>query len=101
MKKVVSKFGGTSMGDAKCMLRSAEVSFAQNSFLVVVSATSGTTNQLIELSQLAQNSKWEQCESLLQKIEDRHLQIAKDLGAEAHLTESLRPLFDDPCVGAT
>jgi aspartate kinase len=95
MKKVVSKFGGTSMGDAKCMLRSAEVSHTQSAFVVVVSATSGTTNQLIELSQKAQSSKWDQCEPLIQKIEARHLQIAKDLGAEQQLKVLLQPLFDE------
>lgn len=93
MKLVVSKFGGTSMGDAQCMLRSAEVCFHQNSFLVVVSATSGTTNQLIELGQKAQSAQWQDCENLLAKIRERHLQIAKDLQNAA--TDQLQILFDE------
>lgn len=83
------------MGDAKCMLRSAEVSHTHNAFVVVVSATSGTTNQLIELSQKAQSSNWLESETLIQKIEERHLQIAKDLGAEEALTQALHPLFEE------
>lgn len=78
---IVSKFGGTSMGDAACMRRSAEVSLKRGSNIVVVSATSGTTNLLIELATLAQKkSAWDQTEALLKKIADNHLQIAKDLG---------------------
>ncbi|MCK6598349.1 MAG: hypothetical protein L6Q37_08300 [Bdellovibrionaceae bacterium] len=58
MKKViVSKFGGTSMGDAQCMLRSAAVSLQQNSTLVVVSATSGTTNRIGPISSFSTKRK--------------------------------------------
>jgi aspartate kinase len=81
MSLIVSKFGGTSMGDASCMLRSAEVSFKQKSYLVVVSATSGTTNLLIELGHKAQGLDWSEAEGLLENIKDRHLKIAKDLQA--------------------
>ena len=51
---VVSKFGGTSMADAQCMIRSANVSVLQKSNLIVVSATTGTTTLLIELAQTAE-----------------------------------------------
>ena len=57
-KLIVSKFGGTSMGDAGCMLRSSEVAFRQGASLVVVSATSGTTNDLIALGKAAEGQTW-------------------------------------------
>ena len=76
---VVSKFGGTSMGDAACMLRSAEVSLKQGSKLVVVSATSGTTNDLIELATTAEKSSWEKASVIINKIKTRHEKIAADL----------------------
>lgn len=76
---VVSKFGGTSMGDASCMIRSAEVSLKQNSKLIVVSATSGTTNDLIELARTAEKSSWEKAQVILAKIKNKHGKIAHDL----------------------
>jgi aspartate kinase len=88
---VVSKFGGTSMGDAACMLRSAEVSVKQGSKLLVVSATSGTTNDLIELSQTAEKSSWEKAKVLILKIKTKHEKIAKDL----ELPESQQMIMND------
>ncbi len=93
MSLVVSKFGGTSMGDAACMRRAAEVSFKQKSYMVVVSATSGTTNQLIELGNKAQSSAWTESEILLLKIKDRHLKIAQDLSVSS--SPDLANLFEE------
>jgi aspartate kinase len=94
-KKVVSKFGGTSMGDAACMLRSAEVTHKQNSFIVAVSATSGTTNLLIELGQKAEKRLWNEAEKILNTIQTKHEKIADDLkaGNEAH--QKLSALFEE------
>lgn len=92
VKIIVSKFGGTSMGDAACMLRSAEVSYQQKSSMVLVSATSGTTNQLIELGRSAQGKSWEDVEVLVQKIQDRHSQIARELGTPL---DSLHLLYSE------
>lgn len=100
-KIVVSKFGGTSMGDAECMLRSAMVSLERNAFAVVVSATSGTTNQLIEIGKHAEGGDWAFCESKIAEIEQRHLKIETDLQGqltEAHRNfaqEELAILFDE------
>ncbi len=91
---IVSKFGGTSMGDAVCMLRSAELSIKQNSYLVCVSATSGTTNQLIELAQLAETSQWENCTVKIKQLQERHESIAKELGFSVTDTEFVK-LFDE------
>lgn len=79
MQLIVSKFGGTSMGDAECMLRSAEVSLKQGSKLIVVSATSGTTNDLLELAKTSEKSSWEKASVILTKIKDKHQKIANDL----------------------
>ncbi|WP_413576540.1 lysine-sensitive aspartokinase 3 [Bdellovibrio sp. HCB290] len=92
---IVSKFGGTSMGDAECMLRSAEVAFRQNSSMVVVSATSGTTNDLITLGNKAEKSTWAECENIINKIQDRHRKIATDLNADANTANKLEALFEE------
>lgn len=84
------------MGDAACMRRSAEVSLKQGSNVIVVSATSGTTNLLIELANEAQkHSAWDQTEIILKKITENHLKIAKDLGIStvSPTGENLRQLF--------
>lgn len=80
MSLVVSKFGGTSMGNAECMLRSADVSVQQNSYLICVSATSGSTNQLIALGQTAEKGDSTQVAKLASELIAKHQHIAKDLG---------------------
>lgn len=93
MSLVVSKFGGTSMGDAACMLRSADVSLQRKSNIVVVSATSGTTNDLIKLGEVAEQGVAQEMINLLKKIEDKHLAIAKELSADAQSLADLKKLL--------
>ncbi len=94
-KVIVSKFGGTSMGDAECMKRSAEVALAQNAKLVVVSATSGTTNDLIDLANTAEKNTWENASLILTKIKVRHLKIARDLEMSPDKIDGLNQLFEE------
>lgn len=95
LKIIVSKFGGTSMGDAECMLRSAEVSIQQNANIVVVSATSGTTNDLIELAKTSEKSSWENAQIILTKIKVRHLKISRDLDMSPEKIDGLNHLFEE------
>lgn len=96
MKKlIVSKFGGTSMGDAACMLRSARVSIAQKSSVVVVSATSGTTNELILLAKTAQTSNWQSTEDILNRIKSKHDKIELDLKLNKESKEKLVSLYEE------
>jgi len=95
MSLIISKFGGTSMGDATCMTRSAEVSLAQKSRLVVVSATSGTTNDLIQIGLLSEKGLRSEAEVLIQKIQDRHLKIANDLNADQKTVFELQTLLSE------
>ena len=92
---IVSKFGGTSMGDASCMLRSAKLAVQQKSFVVVVSAVSGITNKLIELSKLSQFSDWKQTEEVLAQIRSIHFKIADDLKLDSSLQANLENLLEE------
>lgn len=92
---IVSKFGGTSMGDAECMLRSAEVSFRQGSSLIAVSATSGTTNDLIALGKTAETQAWPEAEKILTKIHSKHRKIAEDLKISEASQKKLEVLFEE------
>jgi len=92
-KMIVSKFGGTSMGDAACMLRSAEVAFKQNAHVVVVSATSGTTNELIKITELAMHDSLSKVEECIKNLQAKHLKIASDLQLESKQSEDLENIF--------
>lgn len=73
---IVSKFGGTSVGSYEAMRRSAEIVAADPARrLVVISATSGTTNDLVALSASQLESTVR--EELLVRIEERHLSIIR------------------------
>ena len=92
---VVSKFGGTSMGDADCMKRSAEVALSQNAKIIVVSATSGTTNDLIDLARTAEIKSWDTANLILTKIKVKHLKMARDLEMSPAKIEPLNLLFEE------
>ena len=62
---IVSKFGGTSMGDFASMQRSASISLERGASVIVVSATSGTTDKLIEIAKSASTGKMYECEKLV------------------------------------
>lgn len=92
---IVSKFGGTSMGDAQCILRSAEVCHRQGSSLVAVSATSGTTNELIRLGRLAEKGDWSSAQTILTSLIEKHLKIASDLAVSTQSSAMLNDLFEE------
>lgn len=83
------------MGDAECMTRSAEVSLRQQSRVVVVSATSGTTNDLIALGKSAETQDLEGLEALTKKIRDRHQKIAHDLALSSEGVQDLQNLLEE------
>lgn len=76
---IVSKFGGTSMGDLSAMDRSAQISIERDSSVVVVSATSGTTDKLIQVAKLASTGNLEDCEKIVFSIKERHQSLMNEL----------------------
>ena len=83
------------MGDAACMLRSAEISFKRKSNIVVVSATSGTTNDLLKLGEVAELGDLAQTELLVKKIAGKHQAIAKELGCDKSVLIELEKLVSE------
>ena len=75
---IVSKFGGTSVGTFEAMMHSASI-VAQNPDrkLIVISATSGTTNNLVALEN--PNISSTDREKMLLEIEERHEAIIRHL----------------------
>lgn len=84
---IVSKFGGTSVGTYEAMQRSACIVAENNARrLIVISATSGTTNDLVALSESELTSTIR--EELLTNIEQRHMDIIKQCQASEELEKT-------------
>lgn len=79
---VVMKFGGTSVRDAEALREVATIVLDQSArssgTVVVLSATSGTTNALLSLARLAASGR--SYDDAFAELEQRHRTIARDLG---------------------
>lgn len=95
MRKVVSKFGGTSMGNADTMLMCAELSYLQKSAIIVVSATSGTTNLLLELGLASEKQDVQKMTSIVETISSRHLQIFEKLKGSPSTLDQINQLIEE------
>jgi Aspartokinases len=78
--RLVIKYGGTSISTAKNIQDISsnlnELS-KKNQIVVVCSATSGTTDDLIEISESINKENKSKAEQLASKITNRHKQLAK------------------------
>ncbi len=93
---IVAKFGGSSMADSVAMRRSAKVAAAQDSLaIVLVSATYGTTNELVSLAQVARDESWDKCAPLVKKIKDKHIKIAEELNCSPAELKKLEALLKE------
>jgi aspartate kinase len=71
----VMKFGGTSVGDASCIARTAKIvagAAKENPCVVVVSAMSGVTNRLVEAAKQAQAGSAEEAGGILEGLSKQH-----------------------------
>src|SRR6266699_2826592 len=92
---IVMKFGGTSVEDASAMRRVLQISRAP---LVVVSACSGVTNELIGAAQMAKGGDEQGALSTLERIRKRHLLLIDSLvGApkRAPAVSGVEEMFSD------
>ena len=71
---VVSKFGGTSVGHSTAIRRSTTLCTKNNSSLVVVLATSVTTNSLEELAKMVLKGSLKNSKSIVNQV-IKHLDI--------------------------
>jgi aspartate kinase len=71
----VMKFGGTSVGDASCIARTAQIiakAAKENPCITVVSAMSGVTSRLIEASKKAQAGNAAEATAILDTLRQQH-----------------------------
>lgn len=95
MSIVVSKFGGTSMGNYEAMSRAAAISIERNSSIVCVSATSGTTDKLIEIAKCASTGKMEECEKAVFSVKERHTGLLHETKANSEVEAQLNGLYTE------
>jgi bifunctional aspartokinase / homoserine dehydrogenase 1 len=87
-KLQVMKFGGTSVGDASCIARAAQIvaeAAKQNGVVAVVSAMSGVTNRLIEAARRAGNGDERAGAGLVEALRAQHVGALEALVPDAKL----------------
>lgn len=93
---IVSKFGGSSVASIEAMKRSAELAIKEKSNMIVVSATQGTTNHLVELIESCEKGNSEKAQEIFSLIERRHHNMASEIAltqeGREHLEEVLKEL---------
>lgn len=93
------KFGGTSMGSAS-MIKAVgkivrhEVDGKKHP-LVVVSAMSGVTDQLLTAAKLAVSEKSPEMQTIITKLRYKHLETAKELVTDGYLLKKVESFIND------
>ena len=93
----VMKFGGTSVGDATCIARTAQIvakAAGKNPCVVVVSAMSGVTNRLIETARKAANGDATEGVHLTNVLRSQHAAAVEALIAEPKERQSVIQKLD-------
>ena len=78
----VMKFGGTSVGNAECIARTAQIiakGVREGRCLAVVSAMSGVTNKLIEAARIAQTGNADGATSIIDALRAQHQKTLHEL----------------------
>jgi aspartate kinase len=97
---IVCKFGGTSVGDADAIARTATIIAARRARqpVVVVSALGGTTNQLLQIAEQSAKGQLIGALRAVEGLRDRHLTETQRLlsGAEGdEVCSELSAMFDE------
>lgn len=92
----VLKFGGTSVGSAARMKEVAKiVTSDQVPKIIVLSAVSGTTNSLLQYSDLLDDGKTDGALELLSELEGRYHQLIEDLYTDNGLHKQARKFIHE------
>src|SRR5215470_11590791 len=101
-KLQVMKFGGTSVGDADCIQRAAEIvakAATENRVVVVVSAMSGVTNRLVAAAHEFAKGGAVDAKEFAESLREQHLQAAATLIPDqarlAQLAAEIEPITDE------
>jgi aspartokinase/homoserine dehydrogenase 1 len=96
------KFGGTSVGDASCIARVAQIvkeAAADDSIVAVVSAMSGVTNRLIDAANLSALGEGRQVEVIFASLRQQHdaalASLVHDETRRKRVAVCLSKIFDE------
>jgi aspartate kinase len=97
---IVCKFGGTSVGDAEAIARTASIIRARRDRkpVVVVSALAGTTNGLLQIAEQAAKGQLIGALRAVEELRDRHLkqtELLLDAASSQEVCEELSAMFDE------
>ena len=99
---IVCKFGGTSVGDAESIARTAAIIKQRRDRqpIVVVSALGGATNQLLQIAEQAAKGQLIGALRAVEGLRDRHLMqteilLCDDADASADICGELSAMFDE------
>jgi len=96
--RLVVKFGGTSISAAKdiqTVAKHLSLLSKEHQIVVVCSATSGTTDDLIEISESIKKENKSKAEQLASKITNRHKQLAKQTIKKSDIRKKLLVKYDE------
>src|SRR5690242_13781488 len=94
----VMKFGGTSVGDAACIARTAQIiakAAKENRCVAVVSAMSGVTNRLIEAAEKARAGDAREAAAILDALKQQHEAALTSLVQQEDARASIRQRMDE------
>jgi bifunctional aspartokinase / homoserine dehydrogenase 1 len=94
----VMKFGGTSVGDAVCIARTAQIvaqGAGEKACIAVVSAMSGVTNRLIEAANQAQTGNARQAVYVMDTLRTEHDTALLNLTKKEEERERVRKQLDE------
>lgn len=83
MQMRVLKFGGTSVGSPDRMRKLLDIINPDQRQIVVLSAVSGTTNQLVNIANALYEKKHEEANALIDILEEKYIDFIKDLFPES------------------
>jgi aspartate kinase len=103
VKKIVMKFGGTSVATGENIRQVAKIvadSIKQDyRVVVVVSALSGVTNQLVEEAEQAKKKDEKQIQEFTKKLVDKHMAVVakaiEDLRVRKEVTQIIKKTVDE------
>ncbi|TAE38660.1 MAG: aspartate kinase [Sphingobacteriales bacterium] len=90
----VLKFGGTSVGSPDRMKKLLDIINPQEQQIVVLSAVSGTTNNLVEISAAYLEGNKPKAALLVQTLKDKYEVFIKELYADAIYLEKAKTIID-------
>lgn len=82
MNLLIQKFGGTSVGSPQRIKDLAKLTYDTTPKIVVLSAMSGTTNDLVEICETLYNKNNAKVNQLIQRLEDKYRLVVNDLFSE-------------------